>query len=378
MASRAPGKSAGYLHPAPTALNGLFILGIIAVIYLARDFLLPVVLAFLIALTFRPIIRKLSRYGVPAWATAAGFAALLVLIVLVAAYLASGPISAWVANAPELQRLFIEKIHNIRSWFSGLLNLTEKLQDAATPATGGGVQEVIVKDSGLPTWLAMVVGYPANFVLSLATALVIALFLMASGDLFYEKLVRVLPTLADKKTALRIVYDVEHEVSTYLLTLTAINLGVASAVAVSFHLLGMPTPYLWGLLAFILNFIPYIGPIFGLALSGLVAIVVLTSIGEALLVPLAYGAVIGVESQLVSPYVLSRRLQLNSVAILLALAFWGWAWGIAGIVVAVPLLVTFRVFCSHLDALSSVGEFLGESANGQPTEPAVVTETTTT
>jgi predicted PurR-regulated permease PerM len=115
-----------------------------------------------------------------------------------------------------------------------------------------------------------------------------------------------------------------------------------------------------------------------LALSGLVAIVVLTSIGEALLVPLAYGAVIGVESQLVSPYVLSRRLQLNSVAILLALAFWGWAWGIAGIVVAVPLLVTFRVFCSHLDALSSVGEFLGESANGQPTEPAVVTETTTT
>ena len=172
---------------------------------------------------------------------------------------------------------------------------------------------------------------------------------------------RVLPSLSDKKTALRIVYDVEREVSAYILTITMINAGLGIAVAAAFYLLGMPTALLWALVAFVLNFIPYVGPGAGVALSGLFAIVAFDSLGFALLVPAAYIAVIGIESQIVSPYLLSRRLQLNSVAILLALAFWAWAWGIAGIVVAVPLLVTLRIFCSHLPSMSAIGEFLGES-----------------
>ena len=372
MAPGRPDESAVYRKTSRTALIGILILGIVAAIYLARDFLLPVVFAFLIALTFRPAVRKLALYNVPPWAAATGFASILVLTTLVAAYLASGPISGWIADAPEIQRTFVEKIQHIRSWFSGFVNLTEKIQDAAAPASAAGVQEVVIKESGLPALLAMAAGYPAHFVVMLSGALVIAVFLMASGDLFYEKLVRVLPTFTDKKTALRIVYDVEREVSAYLLAFTAINAGVGLAVAISFQLLGMPTPYLWALLAFVLNFIPYIGPITGVALSGLAAIVVFDSIGYALLTPFAYAIFIATESQLVSPYVLGRRLQINSVAILLALAFWAWAWGVAGVIVAVPLLVTFRVFCSHLAPLAAIGEFLGESAAGgaeQTAEP---------
>lgn len=372
MAPGRPDESAVYRKTSRTALIGIFILGIVAAIYLARDFLLPVVFAFLIALTFRPAIRKLARYNVPSWAAATGFASILVLASLVAAYLASGPISGWIADAPEIQRTFVEKIHNIRSWFSGFVDLTEKIQDAAAPASTAGVQEVVIKESGLPALLAMAAGYLAHFAVMLSGALVIAVFLMASGDLFYEKLVHILPTLTDKKTALRIVYDVEREVSAYLLAFTAINAGVGLAVAISFQILGMPTPYLWALLAFVLNFIPYIGPITGVALSGLAAIVVFDSIGYALLTPFAYAIFIATESQLVSPYVLGRRLQINSVAILLALAFWAWAWGVAGVIVAVPLLVTFRVCCSHLASLAAVGEFLGESTSGvaeQTAEP---------
>ncbi|MBC8035750.1 MAG: AI-2E family transporter [Rhizobiales bacterium] len=375
MVASRPGDSDDHRYPTSrTALIGIFILAIIAAVYLARDFLIPVVLAFLIALTFRPAVRKLAYYNVPPWAAATGFASILVLIALVAAYTASGPISGWIADAPEIQRIFLEKIRTVRSWFTGFVHLSEQIQDAATPSNGAEVQEVVIKDSGLSALLAMAAGYPANFVITLSAALVIAIFLMASGDLFYEKLVRVLPTLTDKKTALRIVYDVEREVSSYLLATTAINLGVAVAVAISFQLLGMPTPYLWALLAFVLNFIPYIGPVAGMALSGLASIVIFDSLGYALLAPLAYAAIIGIETQIVSPCVLSRRLRLNSVAILLALAFWAWAWGIAGIIVAVPLLVTFRVFCGHLDALSGIGEFLGESTNGgtEQVEPAAV------
>jgi len=371
MSAKTPDESAVYLKTSRIALIGIFILGIIAAIYLARDFLIPVVFAFLIALTFRPAVRKLARYNVPPWAAATGFASLLVLICLAGAYLASGPISGWIADAPEIQRTFLEKISNIRSWFGGFLNLTERIQDAAAPANEAGVQEVVIKESGLAAFLATVAGYPANFVFMLSAALVIALFLMASGDLFYEKLVRVLPTLNDKKTALRIVYDVEREVSNYLLTVTAINAGVAVAVAISFQLLGMPTPYLWGVLAFALNFIPYIGPIAGTALAGLAAIVAFDSLTYALLAPLAYIVVIGIETQLLTPYVLSRRMQLNSVAILLALAFWTWAWGIPGIIVAVPLLMTFRIFCSHLEPLSAIGEFLGEAPAPEKVETVV-------
>ena len=371
MAAKRPDEGEIY-YPSRVAPTGLFILGIIAAIYFARDFLIPVVFAFMIALTFRPAIRRLASYNVPPWAAAAGFAIILVVACVVAAYLASGPISSWVADAPEIQKAFLEKIRNIRSWFGGLLHLTEQIQDATTPDNGEEVQEVVVKESGLPAILATVAGYPANFVFMLSGALVIALFLMASGDLFYEKLVRVLPTFKDKKTALRIVYDVEREVSAYLFTLTAVNAGVAVAVGISFQLLGMPTPYLWALFAFFLNYIPYIGPIAGTLLSALAAIVVFDTIGYALLTPLAYIIIIGIETQFVSPYVLSRRMRINSVAILLALAFWTWAWGIPGIILAVPLLVTLKVFCSHLDSLSTVGEFLGESTSDATVEAQVV------
>ena len=358
-------RTAAYLKQSRTALIGIFILCIIAAIYLTRDFLMPVVFSFFIALTFRPIVRQLARYNFPPWATATGFVAILVIAGLAAAYVASGPIAGWIADAPQIQRTFMQKIG------SGFVEFTENIQDATTPAKDAEVQEVVVKQSAMPELLSLAANYPAYFFINLAGTLVIAIFLMASGDLFYEKLVRVLPTLTDRKSALRIVHDVEREVSTYLLTVTAINAGVGLAVGISFQFLGMPTAHLWALLAFVLNFIPYIGPIAGLALSGLVSIVVFDSLSYALLAPLAYAVCIGIESQIVGPQLLSRRLQLNSVAILLALAFGAWVWGIAGVVVAVPVLVTFRVFCGHLESLAGVGEFLGESSNGN-TEPAAV------
>ena len=195
--------------------------------------------------------------------------------------------------------------------------------------------------------------------------LVFAVFLMASGDLFYEKLVRVLPTLTDRKQAIRIVYELETEVSTYLLTLTAINAILGLAVALAFHALGMPSPYLWGLLTFFFNFIPYVGALTGVALSGFLAIVTFDSLGYALLIPAAFTALSLIESEIASPLVLSRRLQMNSVAILLSLAFWAWLWGIPGAAIAVPVLVTIKVFCNHIDGLAGLGEFLSERQAGK-------------
>jgi predicted PurR-regulated permease PerM len=341
--------------------NGIFILSAVAAISLARDFLIPIVLAFFIALTFRPSVRSLARRGIPAWVSTTGFAVSFSTVAGLAAYAFSRPIAAWIADAPAIQKQFVEKVRGLRHSLDGLVSLSANLQEAAESVAQPATQEVVVRDTGLSTVVMVLANYPLYGLAMLGAALVLAIFFMASGDLFYEKLIRVLPNLSDKKTALRIVYDVEHEVSNYLLSLAAINVGVGILVAVAFQLLGMPTPWVWGLLALILNFIPYLGPIAGVALSGMVAIVVFDTLTYAILVPAAYVTIVGLETQIMSPAIMSRRLQINAVAILLSLAFWAWAWGIAGIVLAVPLLVTLRVFCSHLPSLWGLGEFLTQS-----------------
>lgn len=361
MADITPDQNTTYLKQLRTLLTCILILGVIGTLYLARDFFLPVIFAFFIALTFRPTVRRLAHHNIPPWATASAFATILLLICVLAGYLLSGPLAGWIENAPQNQRILEEKIRDISASIQDLVNMTIKIQDAAMPDNGAQVQEVVIKQDP-STMLSLAALYPANFIFLLSGALVIAVFLMASGDLFYEKLVRVLPTLSDKKTALRIVFDVEREVSAYLISTTVINIGVGVAVAASFYFLNMPTPFLWGFLAFVFNYIPYIGPIAGTFLAALASIIIFDSFSAAIMPPLVYLVFIGIETQFVSPAFLSRRLKLNPVAILLALAFWAWVWGIPGVVVAVPLLVTLSVFCSHLESLSNIGEFLTASS----------------
>jgi predicted PurR-regulated permease PerM len=353
-------EDADYGKQSRTALRGLLIIAIIAAMYVARDFLLPVVLASFIALTFRPAVRFLSKHHIPPWLSATLLLVVLVTGGLSAGYMLSWQVSAWIDQAPQLTQAFVEKFRGLRPWLDAVANLVDKLQDVSAATSDTTVQEVIVRQPVLPAWLVLITWYPLQLAITLVATLVIAVFLMASGDLFYEKLVRVLPTLTDRKRALHIVYDIETEVSTYVLTLTAINAGLGIAVAVTFHALGMPAPYLWGLLTFFFNFIPYVGAVAGVTLSAFMAIVTFDSLGYALLIPLAFAAWSLLESELVNPLILSRRLQMNAVAILLSLAFWAWLWGIAGAAIAVPVLVTIKVFCDHVDGLSGLGEFLSE------------------
>ena len=349
-----------YAKQSRTALRGLFIIAIIAGMYVARDFLLPVVLASFIALTFRPTVRFLSRHYIPPWLSATLLVIILVGGGLSAGYMLSWQVSAWMDQAPQLANAFVEKFRGLRPWLDAVVNLTDKIQDATAAPGVLPAQEVVVREPVLPGWLIVMTWYPLQVTITLVATLAFAVFLMASGDLFYEKLVRVLPTLTDRKRALRIVYELETEVSTYLLTLTAINAILGLAVALTFHALGMPTPYLWGLLTFFFNFIPYVGALSGLALSGFMAIVTFDSLSYALLIPAAFAALSLIESEIANPLVLSHRLQMNSVAILLSLAFWAWLWGIAGAAIAVPVLVTIKVFCNHIEGLSGLGEFLSK------------------
>lgn len=350
------------------ALQALLFIAIITALYFARDFILPVILALLIALTLRPAVRVLEKYWVPPWLAATVFILVLVLGGSLAIYLLSAPVSDWINQAPQLQQKFAEKFSFLGSIIQKFSTMSDQLQSAAKHVEGSAVQEVVVRQNYSTSIILAMTGYPIQFAITLAATLVIAVFLLASGDLFYQKLVRILPNMTARKKALHIVYDIESEVSTYVLTLSIINAVLGLVIAIAFHALGMPSPYLWGLLIFIFNFVPYVGTVAGVTLTGFMAIVSFNTLAEALIIPLAYAGLALVESEIIRPQIMGRRFEMNAVAILLFLAFWSWLWGIVGAAIAVPALIILKIFCNHVDGLSGLGEFLSSRTTdkGEP------------
>jgi predicted PurR-regulated permease PerM len=197
--------------------------------------------------------------------------------------------------------------------------------------------------------------------------LVLLFFLIASGDMFYEKIVHVMPTFTDKRKALRIAFDIERRLARYLSTITLINALLGVSVGVAMWMYDMPTPELFGLMAFLLNFVPYVGAVIGIALSVLIALITFPDPWVSLLVGGTYLALTSIEGQLITPYFVGRVLQLNTVIVFLAIAFWAWLWSVVGMIIAVPMLVVVRVFAEHVDTLEPLGDFL--TARGAETAP---------
>jgi predicted PurR-regulated permease PerM len=229
---------------------------------------------------------------------------------------------------------------------------------------------VVVSQPGIFAWAADTV---TGIGTTLGATLLLSLFLLASGDLFLQKLIRAVSTLSDKKRSLRIVHDVEFEVSRYLITITGINICLGVLVGTAMVLLGMPDPVVWGVAVALLNFIPFIGAIVGIALAAAVALITFPDIGQAMLPPLVYLGFHLLESWIVTPLTLGRRLELNAVAILVALAFASWMWGIVGALIAVPLLVVVKAFCDHLPKLATFGDFLSAEPVADPQATEAVT-----
>ena len=169
---------------------------------------------------------------------------------------------------------------------------------------------------------------------------------------------RVLPKLHEKKEAVEIVREVEHNISAFLVTITLINGCVALTFALAMLLLGMPNPLLWGVLGGLLNFIPYFGPVSMVLVLVPAGFLSFESTAQALLPAFLYLGVHTVESNFVTPMILGRRLTLSPVIIFVSLMFWTWLWGMPGALLAVPLLMTFRIFCDHFRPLAPISTFL--------------------
>jgi predicted PurR-regulated permease PerM len=201
-----------------------------------------------------------------------------------------------------------------------------------------------------------------NFLIMCGVTIILLYFLLASGDLFLLKLVKVLPTLDNKKRAVEIFRQIERDISIYLWTITMVNTGLGIAVGATMYFLGMPNPALWGALAATLNYIPYLGAMTGIIAVGLASALSFDQPTKIALAPAFYFLFSVLEGNFLMPMVVGRSLALNPVVIFIWLTFWGWVWGIVGAVLAVPLLAILKIICDHFQSLSTLSEFLGNES----------------
>jgi len=344
------------------AVTGIFVILAIYALYFGREFFMPVVLAFLFALTLTPIVRFLRKRGVPSALSATLLVVVSAAMVGLGGYLLSGPVMQLINDAPQIGRTLTERIEELRGPFDRLMQISAQIDNVTDTVNEAGVMKVAVQQPGI---LSQAAGTMLSVGTNAAIVLVLSLFLLASGTLFYEKIVQSFATMSEKKRALRIVYDVEREVSRYLLTVAAINAALGAVIGLGLWAIGMPSPLLWGVMAGLLNFLPYIGALTTIVIVAAISIVSFDSLSYAMVAPAFVIACNIVEGQIVTPLIVGRRLELNAVAIFIAVAFWSWLWGFIGALIAVPLLVVVKVFCDHFEGLQSFGNFLAAQQNGE-------------
>ena len=353
------------------AVVGIFLLLLVGGLAFARTFLTPVILGFLLALVFSPVRRALSRSRIPDGLGAAVIVLGLVAVLLLLGYLLSAPVTGWVEDAPRIGERLADRVREIRGSFGGdddgpsMGEVVREVEEAAGAAGGGDadVQEVVVQEESS---LGRLASSAPDVVIQTVMVLVLLFFILASGDMFYEKIVHVMPTSGDKRRAMRIARDIERKLSQYLFTISVINAGLGAAIGLAMWALDMPSPLLFGLLGCLLNYVPYVGAIGGMVVTLAVGLLTFDSPAASLVPAATYYLLTAIEGQFVTPYFVGRNLRLNTVVVFIAVAFWAWLWSIVGMLVAVPLLVTVRTFCEHIPQLEPLGDFL--SARGAEAE----------
>jgi predicted PurR-regulated permease PerM len=336
------------------ALTGVFILAIFYTIYFLRAVLLPVVLAWLLSYLLRPILRTLSRIKIPPMLGATLILLTLLSIVTLGVSALAAPASGWLAKAPSGLQALQHKLLPMKQSIAQVAKAGGEIEKLATPDSSS---KTAVEVQRHPITEALYVRTP-EFVSSTILLVILLFFLLAYDGVFIGKLIKLLPSFSDKKRAVSIAQDIESQVSRYLFTVTIINCCLGIAVGTTVGLLGLPNPVMWGVMVATLNFVPYLGALTGIICMTIGAILSFDSLGYALIFPAVYLGFGTLEGNFITPWVMGRSLTLNPVLILLSLVFWGWMWGIAGVILAVPILAAFKIFCAHIKPMEPLAEFL--------------------
>lgn len=322
---------------------GLFALAILAALYLMKDVVVPVILAWVVANILSPVVtwlenRKVKRGTAVAIVTVAMMAMLAIIVLLL-----SLPLTYWIGRATELTALIKTKLASMAQ----PLDFLKEVSKAVTQATGGGA------GTGLH------VEQNSNIVTSIVAVLTPAVtqgILFVGALIFYliyqkkikTRSVLVLPNREARLTAIRILGDIERNTTVYFGTFTIVNICLGFVTTIMAYAVGLPNPLLWGVLAGVLNYVPYIGPAIMIAVLFLVGLFTFPTLPEALIAPLTYAAIATVEGHFITPTLMGKRMTMNPFAVFLAIGFWTWMWGPIGAFVAVPILMAVVVTFRHL------------------------------
>jgi predicted PurR-regulated permease PerM len=335
------------------ALTGLFVLAVFYSIYFMRSILLPIVLALLLSYLLRPIVRGLAGLKIP---LSVGAALLLIGFFGLVGYgisVLATPTAEWLQKAPAGFAELQHKLLPVKKSVAQVTQATGEIEKLAS--ANAEIKTVEVKRHPITETLFM---RTPEFVASAVLSLILLYFLLVYDQAFIAKLVKLLPTLSDKKTAVGIAHDIEEQISRYLFTVTAINVCLGVAVGTAVGLLGLRNPVMWGVMVALLNFVPYLGALTGIICMTIGAALSFDSLEYAFVFPAVYLSFGVLEGSFITPWIMGRSLTLNPVIILLSLTFWGWMWGIVGIILAVPILAAFKILCAHIKPMEPLAEFL--------------------
>jgi len=336
----------------------LIVLGGIVFLYFARPVILPVVLACVAGVTLKPLVRWLSYCHLPTGLSAAIVVCLLVVATGVGFFQLGRPALTWMNEAPQHLTALRHRVQEIFPRIARISQAATAVNNlGATEAEQPAVPVVEVKDG---RGASAFINWTGSFLAGVGEALVVLYLLLASGDLFMRKLVRVMPTWCDKKQAVEISHEIQGNISKYLFSVSLINLGLGVVVSGGLYIMGVPNAAMWGMLVAVLNFVPYYGPVAGIILLATVGVLTFDTLGKGILPSIWYLLLHLLEANFITPIVLGRRFTLNPVVVFISLIFWTWLWGLPGALLSVPILVSIKVVCDRAPTLSYVSELLSD------------------
>jgi predicted PurR-regulated permease PerM len=348
--------------PLPTDLRTLLLLGIFVLLsfytlYFTREIAIPIVFAFVLNLLLQPAMRALTRLYLPR--TIAALLMILVFFGTVAgiAVSISSPAANWIAKAPESLTRLEERLSVLKKPLGQLQEATKRVEDMAQSSQNQ--MTVAIKNPGLSSFLLL---NTQSLLVGLGLTIVLLFFLLVVGDMFLRRLVEIIPKLRNKKQLVDISQEIERNISGYLFTITLMNAAVGLLTGLAAYLFGMSDAILWGVAAFLLNYLPIFGPLLGTAMLFLAGLVTFDTIWQALLPAAAYLVIHIIEGETITPMLLARRFILNPVLVIISVVFWYWMWGVAGALLAVPMLAALKIICDRILPLAAFGHFLGAGA----------------
>lgn len=343
----------------PAVNFGKFSLGLLAAIVaifflsFAQAILFPITLALIFFFLLSPLVRALMRLRVPESVAAGCVVVAASLLIGGIGYLFITPAANWIVNVPHTLQDARRKLEFLVEPMKVIDRASEEV--SAITAPDKGVIRVAIEPPALTN---DVLNVTVSFVAGAGITIVLTYLLLAVGRRTSQTLASLMHTDEDQKQFLELLRDVEHGVSHYLTTITAINIVLGLVIGATLYILGFPDPLILGIMAATLNYIPFVGCLIGTVVTFLIGVVNVEPTFYALAGPACYFAINTLEGNVITPMILGQSMKLNPAVVFLCIVFWGWIWGIGGVLIAVPLLGIVKIVCDHLERSKPVSRVL--------------------